>query len=280
MAHVPSATGTQETITVRGENPAVLVDGVARPLNPAGQFTVDVQPGSTHSIAVSYPSTTATTETFDLFFEFALPNATNWRTNPPSQGYTGYLNNAPTPDDIPFKGSTAPSGSSSFRGADALRDWVRNRLSTPKEVDIEAHASFEGLPQAVQYNMALSVRRVDVAVGIIGIWLGLTALAPRVSSGKPGKRGTLMDSANWIDSKITGKVDGGSPGATINAHISRASAPTPTPTPTRFRLLPDAYAKTDATPTPRQHLHLRQDQRRHRPGSHAATCTHEHARFA
>ena len=89
MAHVPSATGTQETITVRGENPTVLVDGVARPLNPSGQFTVDVQPGSTHSIAVSYPSTTATTETFDLFFEFDLPKAVNWRTEPTQPGLHG-----------------------------------------------------------------------------------------------------------------------------------------------------------------------------------------------
>src|SRR5439155_5427720 len=57
MVHVAAATGTQETITVFGDKPTVLVDSASTSLNAKGEFIVDVQPGSNHPIVVSYPAT-------------------------------------------------------------------------------------------------------------------------------------------------------------------------------------------------------------------------------
>jgi hypothetical protein len=211
-----------------------------------------VQPDSSHQIAVEYPAGPATVETFELFFEYALPGATGWRTSPPSSGYQRYLNNNPAPEDIPFRGSQAPTGTSLLRGADALRDWVQNRLVAPREVDIEAHASYEGHSDKVQYNTELSVRRLNVAIGIIGnlATIHSTAATGQQAAQTDGRVSAPTHGVRNPDriAKIRGRVDAGAPGVTINARISRAQTepvPTPTPEPT-----PTPTPEPPPTPTP------------------------------
>ena len=169
ISHVPSTSGTSETLTITGgNNPVVRVDGVVQQLDSQRHVSIDVPAGSNKKIAVEYPSSPDALETFNLFFDFEKPLETGWSTSPPSNSYSGYLNNAPNPQDSAFLGSASPSGGSGSSGADALRGWIKDRLASPKEVSVDAHASYEGKPEKLEYNQKLSERRKDVAIGIIG----------------------------------------------------------------------------------------------------------------
>ncbi len=222
ISHVPSPSGTSETITISGgNNPLVKVDGVVQQLDSQRHINIDVPAGSNKKIAVEYPSSPDALETFNLFFDFEKPLETGWSTSPPSNSYSGYLNNAPNPQDSAFLGSASPSGGSGSSGADALRGWIRDRLASPKEVSVDAHASYEGKPEKLEYNQKLSERRKDVAIGIIG---SLASASRAVASGQTEAQ-TANRTGDATDrvARIKGKTAIGSPHVTIQATISRLS---------------------------------------------------------
>ncbi len=169
----PSASGPQETLTFQGgsQPPVVRVNGTERPLDAQRQLALDVPPGTTLNIRAEYPGSPATTELFFLFFDFERPAAAGFSVIPASATYQSYLNNAPNPPDQRFTatdGTIAPDGSSTQGGAAALRDWIQNNLATPKQVTVDAHASYEGDDSKAPFNLQLTQRRRQVAVGIIG----------------------------------------------------------------------------------------------------------------
>jgi hypothetical protein len=145
--YTPATTGTTEILTIRGgNNPTVKVNGTPQTLNSNQQCTVDVANGATADVVVEYPQTT-TDETFHLFFDFEKPRESGWSTNAPI--YNSYLNNTPNPADAEFSNTTSHPGITtvvgSHRSGDSnqLREWLQNRLVIPKNVTIEAYASFE-----------------------------------------------------------------------------------------------------------------------------------------
>src|SRR5262249_54861392 len=181
VTHTPSSAGITETITVRGgDNPTVSATVVGGqpltlpPLNANRQVPIDVATSTEVLIEVSYPQSPSATETFDLFFDYDKPLPTapeNKAINPAT--LNRYVHSSPSPpDDDRFKNSAAPSGNAALKGSATLTSWVQNRLTVPKQVRIEASASYESQPtpealtEARNHNLDLSQRRFEVAKGI------------------------------------------------------------------------------------------------------------------
>ncbi|KAM3102045.1 hypothetical protein ACKFKF_05795 [Phormidesmis sp. 146-12] len=260
IEHTPSTSGTSETITVRGNNPTVRVNGEVRSVNANHQITVNVDDNASADITVDYPQTT-TDETFHLFFEYEKPREAGWSTT--SRAYTGYLNNSPNPTDVEFSNTTSRQGITDTPGnhlsgdGNQLRAWVQ-RLAVPKDVTIEAHASYENddSPTKQQYNRKLSQRRRQVAIGIVSPLVTSISGDPvgkghvRSRDAVPQRIGDFRDRV----AEITGKVIA-SPTATIRAKLSRPAAitpniPTPTPTTPTPTPTPTTPTPTPTTPTP------------------------------
>jgi hypothetical protein len=232
IEHTPSTSETSETITVRGNNPTVRVNGEVRSLDSNHQLTVDVNDNASADITVDYPQTT-TDETFHLFFEYEKPRETGWSTT--SKAYIGYLNNSPNPTDVEFSNTTSRQGITDAPGShlsgdgNQLRAWVQ-RLAVPKDVRIEAHASYENddSPTKQQYNRKLSQRRRQVAIGIVSPLVTSISGDPagkghvRSRDAVPQRVGDFRDRV----AEITGKVIV-NPTATIRAKLSRPAAIVP-----------------------------------------------------
>lgn len=220
ISHVPSSSGTSEVLTISGgNNPLVQVDGVVQQLDSLRHVSIEVPAGSSKKITVDYPSSPDVSETFNLFFDFEKPLEKGWSTSLSNKSYSGYLNNAPDPQDSAFSGSAAPSGGSGSRGADALKNWIKDRLASPKGVSVDAHASYEGKPEKLDYNQKLSERRRDVAVGIIG---DLAIISSTMATGQEDAQGAsrIGDSTDRV-ARIKGKTAVSSPHVRIQATISR-----------------------------------------------------------
>ncbi|WP_242050462.1 hypothetical protein [Oculatella sp. FACHB-28] len=172
VTHTPVADSTQVTLTFAGgsQPPVVKIGDAVQTLNAARQRTLDVPPGANLAIEADYPPVQHE-EAFYLFFDYDKPLQPGWSVNPPSTTYRRYLNNATTPLDSRFQASTGNilSIGGGAKGAAALRNWIQNSLATPRQVRIDAYASYEGnnTPQMRQRNQDLSDRRRQVAEGII-----------------------------------------------------------------------------------------------------------------
>jgi hypothetical protein len=167
-----SATSNQVTLTFTGGQtaPTVRIDGESRSLSPQRQLSLSLEPGTTRTIEAHYPAAAATEQVFRLYFDYDKPRQAGWSVEPPSASYRGYLNNQTNPLDTRFETSTgqpdAPAGAP--RGANALRTWLQNALGSPRRVQVDAHASFEGDTSKAVHNQHLTERRLEVALGIIG----------------------------------------------------------------------------------------------------------------
>jgi hypothetical protein len=227
IVHTPATSGTTETLRINGgaNPPVVKVDGQVRTLDSSRQLTIEVAAGSQHEIVVEHAAVAAADETFDLKFLQGSPPEADWGTSPPSAGYLRYLANSPAPPDAPFSASQAPKGSPpGVQGADALRDWIQNRLATPREVTIRAHDSYENddTPAKQLASQQASQRRLDVARGIIGSLAKINSASGAFgfTEAKAAKR---SGDANDRVAKITGKANAGSPAVTIRGRITRAA---------------------------------------------------------
>jgi hypothetical protein len=227
-----SASGTTETLTFNGRSaPTVRVDGTARALT-GRQLTLDVQPGAALQIEATYPAVDPETESFQLYFDFDKPDDNGWEVQPRPK-YTGYLNNQfSVHGDHRFAISdgsrlpTDPALPGSLVGAPALKTWL-NRLAEPKQVTVKGYASYEGddSEQKRRYNLDLSLRRSEVAVGIVG------ALAEVTFSDGFGHSQHKADLENldfnvktpedYRAAIVEGAVDHGAPEVTLQASLSR-----------------------------------------------------------
>jgi hypothetical protein len=223
----PSSSGQQETLTFLGGSqvPVVRVNGAERALDAQRRLALDVPPGTTLNIRAEYPGEPATTELFFLFFDFERPEPAGFSALPPSASYQSYLANAPNPPDQRFTatdGTIAPDGSSTQGGAAALRDWIQNRLATPKQVTVDAHASYEGDDSKASFNLQLTQRRRQVAVGIIGTLAQVTGgtFHGFQEARAAGRVGDPMDRVV----EIRGRGLSGDP-VTLTATLTRPAAP-------------------------------------------------------
>jgi hypothetical protein len=220
----PATSGTNETITVSGSNPTVKVDNLVRNLDSNHRITVDVAPGSSHTMDVDYPSAPATNQTFSLLFDFEDPQETWVAGNPGTNAnYQSYLADKPNPADPQFNQSTAPNNTTAT-GAAALRQWI-STLADPKSVAISAHASFEGDATSAKqaYNMRLSGRRADVARGIIGTLATISA-TDATGQTEAMNAGRLRDAKDRV-ARVTGMTAAGTPQTSVHATISRPPTP-------------------------------------------------------
>lgn len=245
----PSAQGTRETLVVSGANASVTIAGVAEFPDASGNVLVDVQPGADLEVQVTWPGTAAVTETFDLFFEYQNPTD-EWGANAQnSVQYQHYVNNDPRPDSR-FSGSQAPHPGASS-GADALRDWLQT-LADPKQVTVDAHASWEAHPEKSDYNVRLSERRRDVATGIIGTTAQVTH-----ASGNGCFEAQSVDrrsDPNDRVARITGTVSAAAAAMSVHGRLRRAqSTPQPNgnqpnPNPNPQQPAPQPQGDKPATP--------------------------------
>lgn len=169
-----SAESDQVTLSFMGgtDAPAVRIDAVTQTLNSARQVTIDVGAGAARTIEAVYPPTAAATQEFRLLFDYDKPRAPGWSVSPPSGAYASYLSNQTNPLDAHFQTSTGTAdgspGTAAGTGAAALRSWLQSALGSPRRVNIDTHASFEGDDSKAALNQQLTERRLDVVRGIIG----------------------------------------------------------------------------------------------------------------
>jgi hypothetical protein len=235
VTHTPAATGTVETIVVQGgaELPLVRVNGQPQRPNLSRQLTVDVQPGTEMTIEVEYPAAPDAFETFRLLFDKDEPIEAGWVvSDPPSGPYRRYIQGLPTPpSDVQFNANVAPN-SAAPRGAAALRAWVQNRLAAPKQLQLDAHASFEGDSSATkrEFNRRLSQRRLDVANGLIGSTATITSASAtgQADAEAAGRRDQVADRVV----NIVGRIAVGSQAVTVRAKLARPAQTGGTPPPT------------------------------------------------
>ena len=282
VTHTPAAAGTLETLTVTGVGAQLTVNGAPTPVAANGTVAIDLPAGQQRAISVTWPAGRVD-ETFLLFFDFDEPADAGWSASPPSPAYRAYVD-ANTPADDRYLSATgvsdgAPQGNAkpwpgAERGAARLQNWLAT-LAAPRQVSIDAFASFEQQPQPgsptpiladpdrADHNMRLSIRRSDVAEGIVGR-AGVTLSS---AARKHGDTDARTDPANPAAGdpndrvvKITGGVAGGAPGA-FRAVLARGASPatpipTPTPTPTPTpRPTPTPTPTPRPTPTPTPTLH-------------------------
>jgi hypothetical protein len=226
--------GTRGTLKVIGEGEkTVRVGGQAKTLDTNGETQIDVPDGANLDVVVEYRKSGVKEETFSLFFDYEKPGPDHWSVVPPSAAYLSYLQNNPNPRDGQFLNHNAPPDVTTGDGND-LRNWIQSRSNRLQELIIDGHTSYEGRPQKSSYNLALSNRRRQVAVGIVGplvsALIGGQGLgqsraqnANRISV--PGDNPVSHDRVAEITAKVTDDQT-----IKINARLSRPAAPTP-PTP-------------------------------------------------
>lgn len=158
--------------------PLVMIDGQQEVLSDDRQVHLTLAAGASLPLLATYQPTAAAQQEFRLYFDFDKPRPQGWSNNPPSTAYSGYLANRTNPLDSRFETTAGPHGGSE-RGANALRAWLQSELGSPRRVTVESHASFEGDDATATLNQALSVRRADVAVGIIGSDAEVSSISPQ-----------------------------------------------------------------------------------------------------
>ena len=236
-----------ETLAIDGgSNPRVVVrEGTTtlldRTLGAADrQVTVTCRHGATLQVQVDYPAVTGSSETFRLFFDRDKPDHDDW----PAVKAT-YLNNSPV--DTRFNASVAPSGNQTLHGADALRDWVQNRVvpaspGDPKTLTVVASASFEN-ETLEDHDLVLSQHRREIAIDIIGSHANVTG---GDAAGHASAVHTTDETTRSQDrvARIEGITGAASPAKTVHATLTRPARPAP-PAPTPVPVVRDSPRPPD-----------------------------------
>lgn len=216
LGHTPEAFGTLERVTIGGPDGFVAsVNGVAEPPGTR-DLLVDVAPGQTVPIQVTFPTTSSASIGFHLFFNLARPRTTD--------NLDTYVQNTPSPPDPRFVGSRAP-GQSGTGGAAALIAWLTgNSFSS---VTIDSHASYEPSdPEPAAADQALSERRLEVAKRITTAALPSatitgTAHGHTVAEARDPQESLVSDRVAIVTGEVT------TPETVIDATLSRPPRPDP-----------------------------------------------------
>ncbi len=263
VTHVPSTSGTTETLRVSGAGATVRVAGQEVALGPDGSVTRAVNPGESLPVQVSWPAPAAA-DTFCLFFDMDKPAENGWSTQPPSAEFRSYVENTTT--DPRFRSATGLQqlqGDGAWtgpeQGADRLARWI-SQLPAPRQVEVRGYASHEHtLPETddarAAYNLRLSRRRLDVAVALVrragGDPVVSQALGDTVSAARPGAHDPFGGDPDNRVAQLQPRQTAS--GATWTGVLQRASAPDPAPGPNGGNPTPTPTPNPNGgspTPTP------------------------------
>jgi hypothetical protein len=225
LSMTPAASGTTETLVVQGPAGSVVTVGdKTKMLDSAGKVSVEVPAATSLAVSVDWPAAPPVEETFPLLFTFDQPKADGFSASPTNPIYGSYLRNSPTPADPQFSQSTATGRTPPPGGAAALQEWL-DRLVTPKNVVVTAHASFEGdsSAQSIDRNQKLSERRLAVARGIIANRASVDSAVAKGFS-RAREAGHIKLQTDRV-AEVTGKVPGATPAVSIRANPARGAAP-------------------------------------------------------
>ncbi|MGE0320333.1 MAG: hypothetical protein AB7I44_19645 [Hyphomicrobiaceae bacterium] len=171
--YTPSASGTEETLTIRGERATAKVGDSATSLQPVevsgGRIQVDVGNGQTKHVEITWPGGEARQDTFHLFFDYERPR------DDADKG--GYVGGTPSPAEgtgsggdedrfLPLSRAKSTESAASPRGPAALQAWLGN-IQPGATLELFGHASYEGRDSEASDNLALSRRRREVAQALI-----------------------------------------------------------------------------------------------------------------
>jgi hypothetical protein len=171
LSFTPAASGDLETLIARGAPPGVTVTvtttDAATTANPpvadSGRFAVEVPVGHSVHIDVDYGAQAAMPGTMDVLFSYDGPTSdaavSSYVAGDPARIDPIFDTNA-VPDGVPGDGTT-------HVGADAVAYFVRTALDRTQPIAIAATASYEGHPDTVDHNQALSVRRGQVVQQLV-----------------------------------------------------------------------------------------------------------------
>lgn len=259
--HTASASGNSETLTIRGAGATAKVGPASGPLQAkelqGNNLVVDVAPGETKQIEITWASTTVPDEAFHLFFDYERPKD--------ASEVASYTNRNPSPAEGTGSGGEqvrylpeSRSKTTTARGPAALDEWL-GTLEPGTNLTLQAHASFEEPDSAATQtsNRALSDRRLQVAKNLIGTRFPMpnaTALGHSISKsdrtatmpqipildgdtapandrgGRPQhrlvlitgrKRGTAQTILRGTLRRDAGTSGQGTPESTLKAHIQR-----------------------------------------------------------
>ena len=153
----PAASGTQETLTLRGTGATARVGDSAANLQAAtltgNNLLIDVPAGATKFVEITWPSQAAVDDAYHLFFTFDRPET--------NAMLTGYSAGSPSPTDSVFLTRSQAKSATAAGGFAGLEAWLRSRSGNT--LHINAYASYENDPADFQHNQELSQRRMEVA---------------------------------------------------------------------------------------------------------------------
>jgi hypothetical protein len=158
----PSTTGTQETLVIRGAGAVARTGATPQTLQPTalqgGKLLVDVPPGETRHVEISWPAQAEQEDTFHLFFAFDQPEN--------SAEVTAYSTGTPpSPGDARFLNASQAKSASSAGGLASLEAWLKSRQGNT--LKLRAYASYEADENDRKHNQDLSERRMEVAARTI-----------------------------------------------------------------------------------------------------------------
>jgi hypothetical protein len=214
----PAASGLVERIVVAGGPASVTVDGASRSLDAAGGFSLEVSAGADVQIAVSWPGTSAASDTVPQVLRFTLdqPDPTASAAGR-EQLVAAYAKGSPDPPDSLFDDG-------------ALRSWLAGPAARATHFKVHGHASFEHDTNAPR-DLRLSQDRLEIARRIIVSERPGAVFDEQVAHGH--------DVAKASDDPHSGKFRAAQvsavlpvlPSASVQARITRASTSTTTPAP-------------------------------------------------
>ncbi len=197
-----SASGTSETLVIRGEGATAKVGPSASALQTVtlqgNRLAVDVPAGETRHVEITWPGGTGAEETFHLFFDYDRPQEG-------TSDFASYNNRRPNPlepaptlrgEQARFLEESRPA-TTTRRGPDGLDEWL-GTLQPGSDLTLDAHASYENDDSAAKRtsNQALSQRRLQVAQHLIGTRFPMPNANARGhgdSKDNPGRIATLSN---------------------------------------------------------------------------------------
>jgi len=230
----PAVSGLAERVVVTGGPATVTVDGAPRSLDASGAFSLEVAAGADVQIAVSWPGTSAASDTDQpqvLRFTTDRPDPTA-REAGREQLVAGYAAARPDPPDSLFNDV-------------ALRSWLAGPAARATHFKIQGHASFE-LDTNAQRDLRLSQDRLEIARRIVAGERPGAVFDELVAHGHTvAKASSDPHSGDFRAAHVTAVLPV-LPSANAQAHISRASTPpatTPAPPPAGPAPAPDPNPK-------------------------------------
>jgi len=180
VTYQPSSSGTAEVLVLRGDGATAKVGTSAASLQTVAvqgnRLSVDIPPGETRQVEITWPGGAGADENFFLFFDMDRPSDSN--------DATGYNNRHPNPaEPAPaLQGEQARyleesrSPTTTQRGPAGLDEWL-GTLQAGITLALDGHSSYEGDNTAAkqQFNRDLSQRRIQVAQQLISARFPTTA---------------------------------------------------------------------------------------------------------